>query len=116
LHLATDDPESNSAYSEITFCRMEPEMTNGATAAAAYAMEAIKASGVLLRVGANSFDEILRKSDSPLVVTSEGWLFGKKYHYLTSYKGFCFYARSPQPLQLPARAEVVNAAKIWMPA
>jgi hypothetical protein len=91
-------------------------MANGAVAAAAYMIEAIKASGVLLRVGPSGFDEILRKSDSPLVVISEGWYFGKKYHYLTSYKGFCFYTRSPQPIQLPGRAEVVNALKIWMPA
>jgi hypothetical protein len=90
-------------------------MSNGTTAAIAYAVQAIKASGTIVRLDPTGFEEILRKSDSPLVVAAEGWLFGKTYEYLTSYKGLCFYARCKEPLQLPGRAEIVQAQKIWVP-
>jgi hypothetical protein len=91
-------------------------MPNGTAAAASSMIQAIKASGAIVRVDPNSFSEILRKSDSPLVVTSEGWLFGRTYQYLTSYKGLCFFTKAPQPIQLPGRSEVVSASRIWIPA
>jgi hypothetical protein len=93
----------------------EHQMPNG-TVAVAYAIEAVKASGTIVRVDPTGFAEILRKSDSPLIVTAEGWLFGKTYEYLTSYRGFCFYARSKEPLQLPGRAEIVHAQRVWAPS
>jgi hypothetical protein len=58
----------------------------GAAAAAAIA-EAIKASGVLVRVKPTQFEAIVGRSQAPLVVTSTGRVFSTRYQYLTSYKG-----------------------------
>jgi hypothetical protein len=50
-----------------------------------------------------------------LVVSSIGGFFTKKYQYLTSYKGLAFFTSSTAQLQLPYKAEIVAAGKIWMP-
>ena len=43
-------------------------------------------------------------------------LAAKKHHkYLTSYKGLAFFTKSPSPLVLPPRAEVVSAKAISIP-
>ncbi len=78
-------------------------------------LEASRASGTIVSVSAEGFLEILRKSESPLVVVAGAGIFGKKFDYLTSYRGLCFYTRSSEPLQLPSRAETVSAKKIWIP-
>lgn len=76
---------------------------------------AIKASGAIVQVDPHDFDEILRKSETPLVVRSEGGFFSHKYHYLTSYKGLIFYTKTPTPLLLSREVELVTARKIWIP-
>jgi hypothetical protein len=86
----------------------------GAAHAAAIA-EAIKASGTIVNIPPEGFLEILRRVENPLVVVASGGLFGKKFDYLTSYKGLSFYTRSGEELQLPGRAETVSARKIWIP-
>jgi hypothetical protein len=43
-------------------------------------------------------------------------MFSVKHRYLTSYRGFGFYAQSKEPLELPPGAEVVTAQQIWMPS
>ncbi|MEJ2368684.1 MAG: hypothetical protein P8Z49_10160 [Acidobacteriota bacterium] len=86
----------------------------GASAAAAIA-QAIKASGVLVRVAPEEFMSLLGRMESPLVVTSESRFFGTTYKYLTSYKGLAFYAKSSRPLPLPPTAECVISGKIWIP-
>lgn len=88
----------------------------GAAAAAAAAIaRAIKASGVLVSVTPEDFAAILRRTGKPLIVTAEGGFFSTSYKYLTGYKGFAFYTKSPTPLVLPIEAEVVRADKIWIP-
>lgn len=89
-------------------------MVTGATHVAAIA-EAVRASGAIVQLKPEGFSEILRKSENPCVVVAAGGIFGKKHDYMTSYKGLCFYCRSVEPLQLPTRAEVVHAARMWMP-
>lgn len=76
---------------------------------------AIKASGAIVRVEPRDFEAILKKSEAPLVVRSEGGLFSHKYHYLTGYKGLIFYTKTPMPLSLPPRVELITARKIWIP-
>ena len=49
-------------------------------------------------------------------MTATGGFFSRNYQYLTSYKGLAFFAKSPDPLELPAAVEVVQARKIWIPA
>jgi len=86
----------------------------GAAAVAAM-IQAVRASGVLVRVEPAEFAKLVSKEEAPLVVTSIGGFFTKKYQYLTSYKGLAFYTSSTAQLQLPYKAEVVAAGKIWMP-
>ncbi len=98
-------------------------MTNGAyvggaaggAAAAAVIAQAIKASGAIVRVEPHDFEEILRRSERPLVVSAQGGFISKNYQYLTGYKGLAFYTKSPTPLILPGAAEIVSARKIWIP-
>ena len=87
----------------------------GAAIAAAAIANAIKASGVLVSVTPEDFAAILRRTDNPLVVASQGGFFSKHYKYLTSYKGLAFYTKSPAPLVLPTGAEIINAKSISIP-
>jgi hypothetical protein len=89
-----------------------------ATTAGAIAVaiaQAIKASGVIVQVKENDFMSILSRVEEPLVVCAKGGFFTANYQYLTSYKGLAFYTKSRSPLPLPATAELVTAAKIWIP-
>ena len=88
--------------------------TSAAASAAAIA-QAIKASGVIVRVYPDDFMRILAKADHPLVVSTTGGFLKKNFQYLTSYKGLAFYTKSPEPLNLPARSELITADKIWIP-
>ncbi len=76
---------------------------------------AIKASEVVVQVAPHDFDEILRKSETHLIVRSEGGFFSHKYHYLTNYKRLIFYPKTPTPLQPSREVELVATRKIWMP-
>jgi hypothetical protein len=88
--------------------------TAGASAGAAIA-QAIKASGVLIKVEDDAFQTIVSKTESPLIVMAEGGVFSKYYQYLTSYKGLTFYTKTVEQLQLPNRTELIFAQKIWIP-
>jgi hypothetical protein len=89
-------------------------MAEAAAHASAIA-QAIKASGVLVRVEPSEFMRILHRQDETLVVMARGGFFEPGWRYLTSYKGLAFFTKSPDPLPLPGRAEVVEARKIWIP-
>lgn len=84
-----------------------------ATAAAAIA-QAIKASGAIVRVEPDEFVKLAQRAENPLVVTAKAFWGG--FSYLMSYKGLAFYAKSKEPLRLPAEAELVLAKKIWVPS
>ena len=90
-------------------------MAAEAAGAAAAIAQAIKASGVLVRVAPEEFSAILHRTKDPLVVTAEGGLFKTNYQYLVSYKGLVFYTKSGTVVPLPPGAEVVKAARIWIP-
>jgi len=87
----------------------------GAAGAAAAISQAIKASGVIVRVEPADFLGILQRQQSPLVVHATGGFFSTNYRYLTSYRGLAFFTKSPAPLDLPAGAELVQARTIWIP-
>lgn len=93
-------------------------MSNGgivAAAAAAAIANAIKASGVVVRVSSDDFQSLLPRVRGALVVHAKGGLFSTKYRYLLSYKGFVFFTKSSEPIQLPVDVESISAAKIWVP-
>jgi hypothetical protein len=87
----------------------------GGAAAAAAIAQAIKASGVLIRVEPAEFLRILYRQKEPLVVHAAGGFFRTSYQYLTSYKGLAFYSKSKEPLDLPSGCELVTAGGIWIP-
>ena len=87
----------------------------GGAAAAAAIAQAIRASGVLVKVESSEFQRILDHVKEPLVVTAEGGFLSTTYTYLTSYKGLAFHTKTATPLRLPAHCEIVVAQKIWIP-
>jgi len=89
-------------------------MAAAAGAAAAIA-NAIKASGVIVRVDPVEFQKILNKIERPLVVCAEGGIFSTKYRYLVSYKGLAFFTKANAQIVLPSGAETIVATKIWVP-
>ena len=90
-------------------------MTEASAVAAAAIAQAIKASGVIVRLEPAEFLKILGRQDEPLVVQAHGGFFRSSWRYLTSYKGLAFFTKSAEPLLLPGRAQIVAAAAIWIP-
>jgi len=86
-----------------------------AGAVAAAIANAIKASGVVVKLEPTDFETIVRKAEKPLIIFNEGGLFSSKYQYMTSYKGFAFFTKSRVPMALPSNAEMVVTRKIWLP-
>ena len=86
-----------------------------ATTVAAVIADAIKASGVVVRVEPGALLTILSRTEKPLVVVAQGGVFKKNFQYLTSYKGLAFFAKSPVPLELDRNVEVIAAKKISVP-
>jgi len=84
-------------------------------AEAAAVIQAIKASGVVVRVEPGDFGTVLAMAEAPLVVTAPAGWRGRKFSYLTSYKGLAFYCLSGSALPLPENVEVVAAKAIWVP-
>ncbi|UCD30617.1 MAG: hypothetical protein JSV03_02105 [Planctomycetota bacterium] len=90
-------------------------MAGGGAAAQAAIANAIRASGVLIRMESADFLTIMQRQEMPLVVIAEGGFWGKTYQYLTSYAGLAFFAKSKTPLDLPQDTEIISAKKIWIP-
>ena len=90
-------------------------MATSAAAAHAAIANAIKASGVVVRVEAGDFMTVLKRLDAPLVVTGRGGVFKKHFQYLTSYKGLAFFTTSESQLVFSHRVEIIQAKKISIP-
>jgi len=89
--------------------------TAAMSAAAAAIAQAIKASGVVVRVEPEEFSKLLARAEDPLVVHAPPrGMFTKKHSYLMGYRGLAFYTLSAHSLDLGA-AEVVLARSMWMP-
>ena len=86
-----------------------------AAARAAAIAQAIKASGAIVQVNPDDFMYLLSKTSRPLVIMATGGLFKTNYQSLTTYKGFCFFAKSATPLPITGDAEIIVANKIWIP-
>jgi len=91
-------------------------MADGAAAAAAIIANAIKASGTLVRVEPETFVGLVRRAEKPLIIYNQSGLFMKNHQYLISYKGFAFFTRSREQIDLPRSVEVIVADKIWIPS
>ena len=78
-------------------------------------INAVKASGVVVRIDPPEFLALLQRTDAPLVVVGQGGTFRKHHRYLTPYRGLAFYTRSPKPLTLPPQAEIIAVQSISIP-
>lgn len=90
-------------------------MADSGAVAAAIIANAIKASGTVVRVEPETFMDLVRRSEKPLIIYSQSGLFTKNHQYLTSYKGFAFFTKSRDQIDLPRTVEVIIADKIWIP-
>ena len=91
-------------------------MSGGAAAAAHAAMiNAIKASGAVVRIEEEDFRNLISKMDSGLVIEKPGGSMFSNYKYSTSYQGFIFYCRSRDAITIPSRLEKITARRIWVP-
>ena len=89
---------------------------SGAAAAHAAIANAIKASGVIIRVENKDFLVIIGRVEKPLVVMTEKSFWSPSYKYISSYKGLAFFTKSSEPLRLPNAVELVSAKKIHVPS
>jgi ApbE superfamily uncharacterized protein (UPF0280 family) len=89
----------------------------GAAAAAAAAIaNAIKASGSLVQIEPRDFQDLVERIPDALVLYKEaGGVFDRNHQYATSHRGFIFFARTREPLLLPARVHLLPVMKMWMP-
>jgi len=87
----------------------------GAAAAAAAIANAVKASGLVVRVEPVDFFAILKRAEEPVVVIGKGGYFRKHFQYLTSYKGLGFFTKSETALVLPPHVEIIAAKSISFP-
>jgi hypothetical protein len=76
---------------------------------------AIKATGVVVRLEPGEWLSILKRTENPLVVVSQGGMFKPKFQYLTSYRGLAFFTKSPSALVLPGRVDVITAKSMSIP-
>ena len=76
---------------------------------------AIKATGVVVRMEPSEWLSVLKRNDNAVVVVAEGGMFKKSFRYLTSYRGLAFFTKSTHALILPGRTEVINAKSISLP-
>ena len=76
---------------------------------------AIKATGVVVRMEPSEWLSVLKRNDNAVVVVVEGGMFKKSFRYLTSYRGLAFFTKSTQALILPGRTEVITAKSISLP-
>ena len=83
--------------------------------AAAAAIQALKASGVIVTLEPEAFLGLLYRIEEPLVVTSVSRFFNRTtYRYLTAWRGLAFHTVSHEPLELGS-AETITAKKLWVP-
>jgi len=99
-------------------------MIDGGAAAAAAIANAIRASGVLVKMEVADFLNILAREERPTVVVAppQSWTFRRlgaqmsKYRYLTSWRGLAFWCETKELLDLPAGVDVIQARSIHIPA
>ena len=76
---------------------------------------AIKASGVVVRLEPDEWLKILKRTESPMVVVAYSGMFKKSYQYLTAYRGLVFFTKSDRQIVLPGRTETITAKSISIP-
>lgn len=95
---------------------MSAGVVGASAAAAAATVQAIRASGIIVKLDPDAFGEILAREPDPLVVIGTSWtLFGSRYRYLVSHKGLAFFCETPCVIRLPPNTAIIQAKTIWIP-
>lgn len=76
---------------------------------------ALKASGAIVQVEESDFRNLMVKMDSGLVIEKLAGTFLSAYKYSTAYKGFIFYCKSKNQIDVPSKLEKINARYLWTP-
>lgn len=86
-------------------------------AAAAAALQAEVATGMVVRVEPDEFARLVARQTEPFVVRAKHRIltFDRGWRYLTPYRGLVFYTQSPTPLYFPPTTEFIEAQQIWVP-
>ncbi|MGH9867031.1 MAG: hypothetical protein ACREAA_02555 [Candidatus Polarisedimenticolia bacterium] len=87
----------------------------GAAAAAAAIAQAVKASGVMVRVEPAEFSKLLGRNSDALIVHTFGGFFSRRHQYIMGYKGLAFYTSAREPIFVPGTCQVVEAKRMWIP-
>ena len=87
----------------------------GGAAAAAAVIRAIKASGVIVRLGPDDFQQLLMRNPPGLVVHAMGGFLNRRHKYLAGSQGLAFCTVARDPLPIPRSSQVVEAKRIWIP-
>ncbi len=87
-----------------------------AAAAAAATIQAIKASGVVVKVSADDFLRVVKRNPEALVVHATTRVFRTQHQYLTTYKGFAFFTKATTEVNMPRGVEMIEAKSIWTPS
>jgi hypothetical protein len=100
-------------------------MASGAVAAAAAAARkkkilSSKAFGTVVTVSQEDFVRALGLEPEPLVIRTGVSHFWSdtvhKYRHLTSVKGMAFFCETPEPIELPESAILIEAEKLVVPS
>jgi hypothetical protein len=91
-------------------------MYGGAAAGAAAGMNAVKASGAIVQVEPEVFQQLANNEKSPLIVIAQGGFLNKGFRYLMGHRGLVFFTKSSEELMLPGGTQLISAAKIWIPS
>ena len=70
-----------------------------AAAAGAIVAQAIKASGAIVEVEPEDFQNLVNREEKPLIVVSRGGTLRKYYQYLAGCRGLFFYTKSTEMLR-----------------
>jgi hypothetical protein len=91
-------------------------MYGGAAAGAVAGMNAIKASGAIVQVEPEVFQQLANSEKSPLIVITRGGFRNRGFRYLMGHGGLVFFTKSPEELMLPGGTQLISAGKIWIPS
>ena len=78
--------------------------------------QAVKASGSIVQVDREAFEQILQRTDRKLVIAcpARTKLFGS-HQYAVNYQGFTFYLKAKELIRIPPGFEIIEAKRIWVP-
>jgi hypothetical protein len=76
---------------------------------------ALKMSGVFVKLTPSDFQNLINKHDNLAIVFSKSSFFGTSFSYVTAHKGLTFFCKTKDQLSLPSKHEVFSVAHLSLP-